>query len=184
MRKEILMIKGMILGALSLIVGGVIVASLVIKLGYAPANADAKPSWLEKTIAKTALRAVINRQAPKTPNPETLNDKNLIEGIEIYAQNCAVCHGASDGQPSNIALGLYQRPPQLAKHGVDDDPDGNIYWKVYHGIRMTGMPSFAHTLSQEQIWKAALFLKNMKTLTPAAQAVWKHVPSQAVKKAS
>ncbi len=172
------MIKGMILGALSLIVGGVIVAALVIKLGYAPANADAKPSWLEKTIAKTALRAVINRQAPKTPNPETLNDKNLIEGIEIYAQNCAVCHGASDGQPSHIALGLYQRPPQLAKDGVEDDPPGHTFWKVFHGIRMTGMPSFAHTLTSEQIWKVSLFLQNMKSLTPQAQKAWARVRSE------
>ncbi len=176
--------KGIVVGALGVIVGGMVVALLVITMGYAPANADAKPSWLEKVIAKTALHAVINRQAPKNPNPETLNDQNLIEGIEIYSQNCAVCHGSSDGQPSNIALGLYQRPPQLALDGVEDDPAGHTFWKVFHGIRMTGMPSFAHTLTSEQIWKVALFLQNMKSLTPAARAVWQHVPSQAVKKAS
>lgn len=173
------MVKGMILGALGVIFGGLVVAALVIKLGYAPANADAKPSWLEKTIAKTALRAVIHREAPTNPNPEALNDANLIDGIELYAKNCAVCHGSSNGEASPIALGLYQRPPQLAKDGVEDDPEGHTYWKVYHGIRMTGMPSFAHTLSQDQIWKIALFLKNMKSLTPGAAKVWKNVPSQA-----
>lgn len=170
----------MVLGALGVVLGGLAVACLVIKLGYAPANADATPSWLEKTIAKTALRAVINREAPKQPNPEALTNGNLIDGIELYAKNCAVCHGASDGKASDIALGLYQRPPQLAKHGVTDDPDGNIYWKVYHGIRMTGMPSFGHVFSKDQIWKIALFLKNMNSLTPQAQKVWKRVPSQVV----
>jgi mono/diheme cytochrome c family protein len=174
------MLKGMIVGVLGFIVAGISIACLVIKLGYAPANADATPSWLEKTIAKTALRAVIKREAPTRPNPVVLNDGNLIEGIELYTKNCAVCHGASDGKASNIALGLYQRPPQLAKDGVEDDPEGHTYWKIYHGIRMTGMPSFGHAFTQTQIWQVTLFLKNMESLTPEAQKVWKRVPSQAV----
>ncbi len=170
----------MIVGILSFIAAGLLVACLVIKLGYAPANADAKPSWVEKTIAKTALRAVINREAPTQPNPMALTTANLISGIEIYEKNCAVCHGAADGKASKIAMGLYQRPPQLAKHGVEDDPEGHTYWKVYHGIRMTGMPSFAHTLSENQIWKVALFLKNMNSLTPQAQKAWNRVRSQSL----
>ena len=172
------MVKGAIVGILGFIFAGLIGACLIIKLGYAPANADATPSWLEKTIAKTALRAVIRRQAPTQPNPVALTNPNLINGIELYEKNCAVCHGASDGKASHIALGLYQRPPQLAKHGVEDDPEGHTYWKVYHGIRMTGMPSFAKTLSENQIWTITLFLKNMNSLPPQAQKVWARVRSQ------
>ena len=85
-----------------------------------------------------SLRATLEREAPKGPNPLSLDDANLIAGIKLYDTNCAVCHGASAGRPSNIALGLYQKPPQLAKDGVEDDPDGVIYWKVAHGIRLTG----------------------------------------------
>ena len=45
-------------------------------------------------------------------------------------------------RPATSRAGLYQKPPQLAKDGVEDDPDGVTYWKIAHGIRLTGMPAF------------------------------------------
>jgi len=40
---------------------------------------------------------------------------------------------------------------------------------------MTGMPAFESTLSQEQIWKIALFLKRMDSLSPEAEKAWDRV---------
>jgi thiosulfate dehydrogenase len=140
-----------------------------------PANADARPSALEAWLAKKSLGATLRRDAPKTPNPVALTDTNLIAGIKLYAQNCVVCHGAADRRPSTIAVGLYQHAPILPKHGVEDDPDGVTYWKIAHGIRLTGMPSFGKTLSDEQLWELALFLKHMDKLPPAPEREWKAV---------
>ncbi len=145
--------------------------------GLVPANADAKPSKIERWLARTSLQATLARRAPKTPDPVPLSDANFIAGIRLYATNCAVCHGASDARPSNIARGLYQRPPQLARDGVEDDPEGVTFWKVDHGIRLTGMPSFGKSLDTTQIWQVALFLKHMDALPPAAQRAWKAVKS-------
>ena len=133
-----------------------------------PANADGKPSRLERWAARTSLRATLEREAPKGSNPLSLDDNT----------NCAVCHGASAGRPSNIALGLYQKPPQLAKDGVEDDPDGVIYWKVAHGIRLTGMPAFGKNLDDRQLWQLTLFLKHMDALPPAPQRVWVRASAQ------
>ena len=121
--------------------------------------------------------AACNARARSTAHaePASLDRREPRAGIKLYAENCAVCHGASDGNPSNIAKGLYQKPPQFAKDGVEDDPDGITYWKVAHGIRLTGMPSFDGTLRDEQIWQVALFLKNMDALPPAPQRLWKAV---------
>jgi mono/diheme cytochrome c family protein len=153
-------------------------AYLFVALGLMPANADAKPPRLERWAARKSLHAAISREAPKTPNPAALSDANLVAGVKLYEKNCAVCHGAADGEASNVALGLYQRAPQLAKHGVEDDEDGETYWKIFHGIRLTGMPAYAKTLREDQIWQLTLFLKHMDQLTPAAQKAWKAVPSQ------
>jgi len=71
--------------------------------------------------------------------------------------------------------GLYQKPPQLATNGVEDDPEGYSFWKIKHGIRLTGMPSFGYTLSDQQIWTLALFLKHMDKLPPAVQQTWQQV---------
>ncbi len=175
------MTKGFVAGVVATLVAGLIGAYLFVSLGLMPANADGIPPGLEKWAARKSLHATIDRQAPKGANPVAVSDKALIAGVKIYHENCAVCHGGPDGKPSNIAVGLYQHAPQLARHGVEDDGAGETYWKVFHGIRMTGMPSYHHTLSEEQIWTVTLFLQNMDKLPAAAEKAWKAVPSQAPK---
>jgi thiosulfate dehydrogenase len=75
--------------------------------------------------------------------------------------------------------GFYIEAPQLAKDGVEDDPEAVSFWKVKHGIRFTAMPSFAPTLEDEQIWKIAMFVKRTDKLPPAVEAERKKVPSVA-----
>jgi len=166
------MLKGILVGAAGFAAAAALAVYLLAATGRIPANADAKPPRLEKWLARKALHAAIDRQAPRSPNPVALTDGNLIDGIRLYAQDCAVCHGGADAKASHIARGLYQKAPQLGKHGVEDDEDGETYWKIYHGIRMTGMPSFRQDLSEEQMWKITLFLKHMDQLPPAPKKVW------------
>jgi thiosulfate dehydrogenase len=173
------MIKGIFVGIAAVLALGLLGAYMFVATGQFPANADANPPALEKWAAKVSLNATISREMLKTPNPVALNDENLVGGIKLYAANCAVCHGAADGAASNIAKGLYQHAPQLGKHGVTDDEEGETYWKIYHGIRMTGMPSYRGTLSETQMWQIALFLKHMDELTPRAGRAWKALPTQA-----
>lgn len=154
------------------------VLALVLYIGITqglliPANADANPPALERWAAKKSLNATIAREMTHAPNPEALTDANLIAGVKLYGANCAACHGTADGAPSTIAIGLYQHAPQLGKHGVEDDPDGETFWKIQHGIRLTGMPSYSKTLDETQMWQIALFLKHMDSLPPAPSAVWK-----------
>ena len=73
---------------------------------------------------------------------------------------------------SAAAKGLSPAPPQLARDGVEDDPEGVIYWKIAHGIRFTGMPAFGKSLAQPDIWKVTLFLKQMNALPPAPRQAW------------
>jgi mono/diheme cytochrome c family protein len=167
--------------------GGIIFALVVLAgIGYfaviggiVPANADSKPGTLERWAALTALRAAIERDTKGLKNPVQPSDENLITGVHLYAANCAICHGASDAKPSNPAQGFYIEAPQLAKDGVEDDPEAESFWKVKHGIRFTAMPSYTNTLQDEEIWKIAMFLKQMDKLPPAVDAEWKQVPSAA-----
>lgn len=162
-----------IVGVLLTLIVELIVVYVGVKAGVFPANADARPSKIETWMAKNSLRATIERQAPKGENPVAASDANLLAGMKVYVANCAVCHGTADGKATNIAHGLYQHPPQLASDGVEDDPAGVTYWKVYHGIRLTGMPSFAKTLSEQQIWQVTAFLQKMDHLPAPVDAAWK-----------
>ncbi len=173
------MFRWMLAGAGLLLILVVIAAYAVVTFGLFPANADGRASALERWAAHTSLDATIAREAGHAPNPLPLTDENLEAGIKLYATNCMVCHGASDGESSNIASGLYQHPPRFGLFGREHDPDGDIYWTIQHGIRLTGMPSFSDALTPTQIWQLTLFLKNMHELPPGPDALWKKQPSQA-----
>lgn len=170
--------RGFILGVVATVVVAALVGYLLLRSGAVPANADARAGGLELWAAATSLNATLRREAPKGPNPVALTDASLVEGVRLYGEHCAVCHGTSAGEAkaSAIARGEYPAPPQLASEGVEDDPEGYTYWKVKHGIRLTGMPAWKDALSEREIWTLALFLKHMDKLPPAAEAAWKALP--------
>jgi thiosulfate dehydrogenase len=169
--------RGFIAGVVAVIVVGLIGGYGLLQSGMIPANADARPGGLETWAASTSLNATLRSAAPKTPNPVPLTDANLVEGVKLYGQHCALCHGTAEGNASAspVAKGLYPAPPQLATEGVEDDPEGASYWRIKHGVRLTGMPSWGAALTDRQIWTLALFLKHMDKLPPAPQAAWKQV---------
>jgi len=171
------MLRGFIAGIVVLLVVAIAGGYALLQSGLIPANADAMPGGLETWVASTSLNATIQREAPKTPNPVSLTDEHLMDGIKLYGDHCAICHGTAAGNASAspVAKGLYPRPPQLASDGVEDDAEGVSYWKIKHGIRLTGMPSWNVSLNDQQIWTLALFLKHMDKLPPAAQDAWKQV---------
>jgi thiosulfate dehydrogenase len=158
----------------------VVVGLLAVAMGVMPANADANPGRLEKWAAGTSLHAAIDRdiKALRAP-PGVATDSTMTLGVKLYGGNCAVCHGAFDAKPSSVAQGLYQKPPQFGKHGVSDDPIEETYWKITHGIRLTGMPAYVETLSERERWAIASFLRYQDSLPPAAAAAWKALPSVA-----
>jgi thiosulfate dehydrogenase len=171
------MLKGVVSGVALTLVVALIGAYALVQSGLIPANADAKPGRLETWMARTSLDATLRRDAPKEQNPVALTEQNLLDGVHLFAQDCAVCHGSSKGAASlsPIAKGEYPPPPQLATDGVEDDPEGVSFLKIKHGIRLTGMPSFGYSLSDQQIWTLALFLKHMDKLPPAVQQTWLQV---------
>ena len=161
----------MISGIVLTLVAALVAAYALVQSGVLPANADALPGGLETWMARTSLEATLHREAPMGPNPVALSEQNLFDGLHLFARNCAVCHGGADGNASAspIARGLYQKPPQFASDGVEDDPEGESFWKIKHGIRLTAMPSFGGTLSDRDIWAIALFLKHLDKLPPPVQ---------------
>ncbi len=178
--RELRAVRIFVFGIVFTIICLAAVGYIVLRTGMIPANADAQPSTIEAFIARTSLRATLDRDAPKGPNPVAMNDSNLIEGIRLYARNCVICHGDATGDRSASAIskGEYPAPPQLATDGVEDDPEGWTFWKVKHGIRWTGMPSWQDALTDEQIWMVALFLGHMDKLPPSAEAAWKQVHAE------
>lgn len=136
---------------------------LYLRYGRPPVAVVDAPFPMEKQIVHVPLNARIHREMQQPPFAG--NAKVYAAGAEVYAAQCQFCHGGP-GQDSEVGKWMYPAPPQLwKKHktgnvvGVSDDEPGETFWKVKNGIRLTGMPSFEHQLSEEQMWDVTLLLK-------------------------
>lgn len=155
---------GLIIGLLILPICGY----LYVRLGFMPVATEGPSLPLEKWVAHTSLNATISKQAPHEAKFPP-SDENLIAGATIYRDTCAVCHGMKDQPKTPTAKGMYPPPPQLLSgKGVTDDPVGETYWKVTHGIRLTGMPAYGGSLSDLQLWQVSQMLAHATNLPAAA----------------
>ena len=113
----------------------------------------------EKTAARMIMRAHMQKEMPKNAALQPTED-NLTQGANIYAANCAFCHGVPDQPATMAAKGMFPLPPQLFNKDemVNDDPVTRTYWTVKTGLRMTGMPGFGEMLSENQLWQVSLLL--------------------------
>ena len=152
---------------LGFILGIVAVAAgmfLYLHFGPLPVSVADAPFPYEKQIVKLPLNARIDREVA-TP-PFGISEDAFESGAHIYRAECASCHGVP-GHDVLSAKYMYPSAPQLwKKHGskgvvgVSDDEAGETYWKVANGIRLSGMPSYSHVLSDAQMWQVSLLLKN------------------------
>jgi len=53
---------------------------------------------------------------------------------------------------------------------VTGDPEGVTYWKVTHGIRLSGMPGFGGALSDTTRWQLTMLVAHADKLSPTVQA--------------
>jgi mono/diheme cytochrome c family protein len=158
-----------LLGFMLTIVGIAVVGYLFIVTGHMPMAVAAGPLPGEMAIAKLALRESV-KSSLDLKNPLPLNDDNLKAGADVYNGNCAMCHGALDRPRPDLATAMFPHAPQLLKgKGVTDDPEGETFWKVTNGIRMTGMPAFDKILDEKHRWQVTMLLVHADNLTPAAR---------------
>ncbi len=73
--------------------------------------------------------------------------------------------------PSEIGEGLNPPAPDLTQPSVQSKTDGELFWIVQNGIRMTGMPAFGPTHKDEEIWTLVTFMRHLPELTADEEAV-------------
>jgi thiosulfate dehydrogenase len=155
-----------------LILGLILIPAIVyfyFSTGAAPVSTAAQAMPFEKMLGRKALHARMEKEMPRSV-PISGDEANLASGAQVYTQQCGVCHGLP-GQPETaISKGMFPRPPQLFRgHGVTDDPPQETYWKVAGGLRMTGMPAFKDSLSDNQMWQVSLLLANADKISPTVK---------------
>jgi len=158
-------IVGLLLGLVLMPLG----AYLYFTGGGAPVATTDSDMPFERFLAKKALHVRIAKDMPKSV-PIQANEANYLAGAELYKQHCAVCHGLPLTPKTAIATGMYPQSPLLLEgKGVTDDPAGESYWKIFNGLRLSGMPGFSKSLSETQMWQLALLVADkLQTSAKAA----------------
>jgi thiosulfate dehydrogenase len=152
-----------------------------LKLGPLPVAVADAPLPFEKEIVRLPLDARIERETKTAPFG--ISEDVFETGAHIYRAQCANCHG-TPGHDVAFAKYMFPSAPQLwKKHGthgvvgVSDDEPGETYWKVANGIRLSGMPSYTHVLSDAEMWQVSLFLKNADKELPGPVAQILNAPA-------
>lgn len=100
--------------------------------------------------------------------PNLDDPKMIAEGAEHYSAMCTGCHLAPGMTDSEIRPGLYPQPPNLSTERIDDPREA--FWVIKHGIKMSAMPAWGTSHSDEAIWNMAAFVLKLPDMTPAQYA--------------
>src|SRR5450631_44268 len=158
-------LSGLIFGLAALLAG----ATALLWTGVFNTSATTAPGALEQKVARFALDRSIHRRAPRTGNPLKPDADVLRGGLAHYKAMCVSCHGAPGVDASEAGEGLNPAAPDLSAGRVQVRTDGELFWLVQGGIRMTGMPAFGPTHKDEEIWKIVAFVRRLPALSPEEQ---------------
>jgi mono/diheme cytochrome c family protein len=144
-------------------------AAIVAASGTYNVAAVNPPGKMETRLAGFAMNKSVARRAPAGKNPLVPSAEVLREGFSHYKENCVVCHGAPGVDAAELGMGLNPPAPDLTLPRVQARSDGQIFWIVSNGIRMTGMPAFSPTHKPDEIWKVVAFVRHLEEITPEEQ---------------
>jgi mono/diheme cytochrome c family protein len=127
-------------------------------------------SGRQRGIAAAALRTVTDRsiRSHATAVLPPPMDSLAIESAALrFHTKCVVCHGAPGVPRGEIGEGLNPAAAELSAGAARTRSEAELFWIIRNGIRFSGMPSFESSLSDDQIWATARFVKQMDGMTDA-----------------
>ena len=173
-----------LVGVLSLLVLQAVAATVGLSSARG-LSAREQPTGIEGWIARRAREIALPAEAKIRTNPVAKTREALDEARAHWADHCASCH-ANDGS-GDIAMGkrMYPPAPDMRKSATQNLSDGELFYIIQNGIRLTGMPAWGGSdHDAEDSWKLVHFIrrlpdmtleerKQMEKLNPKGPAEWK-----------
>ncbi len=151
----------------------VLLAIVIIAMGYGLEvvrrgfSARGMPSAAEKFAATTARRLAVPSNYRQLHNPVSTSPENLRAGMGHFADHCATCHANDGSGDTMFGNGLYPKPPDMRSADTQDESDGELYYTIENGVRLTGMPAFGkeHDVGDADTWRLVLFIRHLPKMT-------------------
>jgi mono/diheme cytochrome c family protein len=131
-------------------------------------SARDNPSAIEALVATTARQLAVPSQYGMLRNPLPASSDNLHAGMEHFADHCATCHANDGGGGTLFGKGFYPKPPDMRQKETQDKSDGEIYYTIENGIRLSGMPAFGEEHAKAgdiETWNLVLFIRHLPNQT-------------------
>lgn len=143
-------------------------AMLFVGVGIYDVAADTRHSRPVYWLLETARDRSIAVRAEDIDVPALDDPASARRGAGNYDSMCKGCHLAPGEDESELSVGLYPAPPNLAKHAHVDPAEA--FWVIKHGIKATGMPAWGRRMEDKYVWDLVAFLRQLPKLSPEQYA--------------
>jgi mono/diheme cytochrome c family protein len=143
---------------------GLLTGAYIVTTGV---SARPQPSRLEAVTARTVRSIAIGARARGIINPLPVSDAVIKEGMEHFADHCASCHGNDGGGDTEMGRGLYPRAPDMRLPATQNLSDGELFYIIENGVRLTGMPAWSTGTKEGETssWHLVHFIRHLPKLT-------------------
>lgn len=124
-------------------------------------SARDNPSAIEALVAKSARKLSIPASERDAKNPFAPTPEVLSEARAHFADHCATCHGNDGSGKTEIGQNLYPKPPDMRRSETQSLTDGQMYYIIHNGIRLTGMPAWGAPGRDDDSWKLVVFIRHL-----------------------
>jgi mono/diheme cytochrome c family protein len=130
-------------------------------------SAREKPTALEGWIARRARTLATPADAKARVNPIPNSPEVLAEARAHWADHCAACHSNNGSGDAEMGKRMYPPAPDMRQPETQQLTDGELFFIIQNGIRLTGMPAWgggaAH--DEQDSWKLVRFIRHLPQLT-------------------
>ncbi len=163
MRKTSIL-RGALLLAVFTVMMGVAVGAYLVTAGV---SARPRPGSLETSAARALRGVAIRMRTRGLTNPVPVSEETLAEGRAHFADHCASCHGNDGSGNTEMGRGLYPRAPDMRLPATQNLSDGEIFYIIENGVRLTGMPGWSTGTAsgEESTWHLVHFIRHLPRLT-------------------
>ena len=130
-------------------------------------NARDEPGSLETFAALRLRNTIIGWHARDLTNPVDRSPDVVAAGRAHFADHCATCHANDGSGATEIGRGMYPRPPDLRLQRTQALSDGELFYIIENGIRLTGMPAFGtgQPSPESASWHLVHFIRHLPNLS-------------------
>jgi cytochrome c553 len=130
-------------------------------------SARTLPTPVERIVMRAIHRWSVPSSARALKNPVAFSPEVWAESRAHFADHCASCHANDGSGTTEIGRNLFPKAPDMRLAATQDKSDGELYWIIENGIRLTGMPAWGKGGTDDaDSWKLVHFVRRLSELTP------------------